>query len=87
MQMYFTFRQLKDIPANALVVRTTVEPMSLAGSVRNAIWSVEKDQTVADIDTTDHIVAEAVARQRFSMVLLGLFAASRYCLRRWESTG
>jgi hypothetical protein len=49
--------------------------MSLAVPVRNAIWSVDKDQTVADIDTMDHIVAEAVARQRFSMLLLGLFAA------------
>ena len=36
---------------------------------------MDKDQTVADIDTMDHIVAEAVARQRFSMVLLGVFAA------------
>jgi putative ABC transport system permease protein len=36
---------------------------------------VDKDQPVADIDTMDHIVAEAVARQRFSMLLLGLFAA------------
>ncbi len=43
--------------------------------MRNAIWSVDKDQTVAHIDTMDHIVAEAVARQRFSMLLLGLFAA------------
>jgi predicted permease len=75
MQMYLSFRQLKDVAANALVVRTTVEPMSLAGSVRNAIWSVDKDQTVADIDTMDHIVAKAVARQRFSMVLLAVFAA------------
>ncbi|MFL6500783.1 MAG: ADOP family duplicated permease [Candidatus Udaeobacter sp.] len=75
MQMYLSFRQLKDVAANALVVRTTVEPMSLAASVRNAIWSVDKDQTVADIDTMDHIVAKAVARQRFSMVLLGVFAA------------
>jgi putative ABC transport system permease protein len=74
-QMYFTYRQLKNIAANALVVRTNIEPMSLAASVRNAIWSVDKDQTVADIDTMDHIVAQAVARQRFSMLLLGLFAA------------
>ena len=74
-QMYFTYRQLKNIPANALVVRTSIEPVSLAAPVRNAIWSVDKDQTVADIDTMDHIVAEAVARQRFSMLLLGLFAA------------
>src|SRR4051812_22811889 len=60
--------------ANALVVRTSIEPMSLAASVRNSIWSVDKDQTVADIDTMDHIVAQAVARQRFSMILLALFA-------------
>ena len=74
MQMYFNYRQLKNIPANALVVRTSIDPMSLAGSVRNTIWSVDKDQAVADIDTMEHIVAEAVARQRFSMFLLGFFA-------------
>ena len=72
--MYFDYRQLKDLAANALVVRTNIDPMSLAASVRNVIWSVDKDQTVADIDTMDNIVAEAVARQRFSMLLLGLFA-------------
>ena len=75
MQMYFNYRQLKDLAANALIVRTKVEPMSLAASVRNAIWAVDKDQPVADVDTMDHIVAEAIARQRFSMLLLGIFAA------------
>ena len=75
MQMYFPYRQLKDLAANALVVRTSVEPMSLATSVRNAIWAVDKDQPVAAIDTMDHIVSEAIARQRFSMLLLGIFAA------------
>src|SRR5213595_2675604 len=57
MQMYFTYRQLKDLAPNALVVRTGIEPMRLAASVRDAIWSVDKDQTVADIDTMEHIVA------------------------------
>src|SRR5215831_14419253 len=75
MQMYFTYRQLKNLAPNALVVRTSIEPVSLGGSVRDAIWSVDKDQTVADIDSMNHIVAESVARQRFSMLLLGLFAA------------
>jgi putative ABC transport system permease protein len=75
MQMYFSYRQLKDLAANALVVRTSVEPMSLATSMRNAIWAVDKDQPVANIDTMDHIVSEAIARQRFSMLLLGIFAA------------
>jgi putative ABC transport system permease protein len=74
MQMYFAHPQLKELAANSLVVRTSVEPMSLATSVRNAIWAVDKDQPVANIDTMDHIVSEAIARQRFSMLLLGIFA-------------
>jgi len=75
MEMYLSYRQLKNIPANALVVRTSIEPTSIARSVRDTIWSVDKNQSVADIDTMEHIVAQAVARQRFSMLLLGFFAA------------
>ena len=75
MQMYYSFRQLRSLMPNALIVRTAVDPLSLAASVRNAIWAVDKDQTVANIDSMEHIVAGAVARQRFSMLLLAIFAA------------
>src|SRR3954467_6130595 len=75
MQMYFSYRQLRSLMPNALIVRTAVDPLSLATPVRNAIWAVDKDQTVANIDSMEHIVAGAVARQRFSMLLLAIFAA------------
>jgi putative ABC transport system permease protein len=75
MQMYFSYKQVKSLVANALVVRTSVDPLSLATPVRNAIWSVDKDQPVANIDSMENIVAGAVARQRFSMLLLAIFAA------------
>jgi putative ABC transport system permease protein len=75
MQMYFTYKQLKQLVANALIVRTSVDPLSLATPVRNAIWSIDKDQPVANIDSMENIVAGAVARQRFSMLLLAIFAA------------
>jgi putative ABC transport system permease protein len=74
MQMYFTYRQLRSLMPNALIMRTAIDPLSLATSVRNAIWAVDKDQTVANIDSMEHIVAGAVARQRFSMLLLAIFA-------------
>ena len=74
MQMYFSFRQTKNLVANALVVRTSVDPLSLATSVRNTVWAVDKDQPVANVDSMEHIVAGAVARQRFSTLLLALFA-------------
>src|SRR5206468_2346000 len=36
MQMYFDYRQLKDLAANALVVRTNIDPMSIALGARRA---------------------------------------------------
>jgi putative ABC transport system permease protein len=74
MQMYFDYRQVKSLVANALVVRTGVDPLSVATSVRNAIWAVDKDQPVSNIDSMEQIVAGAIARQRFSMLLLAIFA-------------
>jgi len=74
MQMYFSYKQVAQLVANALIVRTSVDPLSLATPVRNAIWSVDKDQPVANIDSMENIVAGAVARQRFSMLLLAIFA-------------
>ena len=76
-QMYWSYHQVQDFPPNALVVRTQVAPLSLATSVRNVIWSVDKDQPVSEIRTMSDIVSQAVARQRFSMLLLGLFAGLR----------
>src|SRR5205085_5985274 len=75
MQMYFTYRQLRSLMPNALVVPTAVDPLSLSTSICKAIWAVDKDQTVANVDSMEHIVAGAVARQRFSMLLLAIFAA------------
>ncbi len=73
-QMYWSYHQVRDFPPNALVIRTNVAPLSLSAPVRDAIWSVDKDQPVSEIRAMSEIVSQAVARQRFSMLLLGLFA-------------
>jgi putative ABC transport system permease protein len=73
--MYMPHAQVGSFAANALVVRTKVDPLSIATSVRNQVWAIDKDQPVSDIRSMDDIVSEAVARQRFSMLLLGVFAA------------
>jgi predicted permease len=75
LQMYMSYRQLKFLTPNALVVRTSVEPTSLGLPLRNAVWAVDKDQPVSNIRAMDDIVSEAVARQRFSTMLLGIFAS------------
>lgn len=75
LQMYMSYRQLKFLAPNALVVRTSVDPMSLATPLRNAVWAVDKDQPVSNIRAMEEIVSAAMARQRFSTMLLGIFAA------------
>ena len=73
-QMYLSYRQAGFFAAEDLVVRTDVEPASLAATVRNAVWEIDKDQPVSDIRTMEEILAGSIARQRFSMLLLGVFA-------------
>jgi putative ABC transport system permease protein len=57
-----------------LVVRTSGDAASLAGVVRQAVWSVDKDQPISNVRTMDHVLATAVSRERFQMLLLALFA-------------
>jgi putative ABC transport system permease protein len=74
MQMYLPYEQINSFPPNALVVRTNVDPLSVAATVRRTVWEIDKDQPVSDMRSMEEIVSESVARQRFSMMLLGIFA-------------
>ncbi|HKV35468.1 MAG TPA: ABC transporter permease [Pyrinomonadaceae bacterium] len=57
-----------------LVVRTRGDAASLAGAVREAVWAVDKDQPVSNVRTMDQVLAAAISRERFQMLLLSLFA-------------
>ncbi len=56
-----------------LVVRTRADPLTMARQIREAIWSIDKDQTITSIFTFDDVVGEALARPRLLTVLLGMF--------------
>jgi putative ABC transport system permease protein len=58
-----------------LVVRTTNDPASVTAGLRQAVAEMDKDQPLYDVRTMDSLVARSVARQRFSMTLIGVFAA------------
>jgi len=47
-----------------------------AASFRSEVTAVDKNQPVYNIRTMDHVVDEALAQPRFSVVLLGIFAAT-----------
>jgi putative ABC transport system permease protein len=74
-QMYLTYAQAGFFAPRHLVVKTNVDPLSLAPTVRQTVWQIDRDQPVSNIRTMENVVSESVARQRFSMLLLGIFAA------------
>jgi putative ABC transport system permease protein len=73
-QMYVPYKQSDFFEPRDLVVKTDVDPVSLAATVRNAVWEIDKDQPVSNIRTMEEILLESIARQRFSMLLLAIFA-------------
>jgi len=74
MAMYETTAQF---PASAvtLVVRTATAPATMVAAVRKEIRALDPDQAVFNIATMDELVSDSMSLRRFSMVLLGGFAA------------
>ena len=74
-QMYLPYTQAGFFAPRDLVVSTNGDPLSLASAVRKTVWEIDKDQPVSNISTMENVLSESIARQRFSMLLLGIFAA------------
>ena len=61
-------------PGAYLVVRATRDPLALVTSVRNAVWSLDKELPVTEMKTAEQRMQESVAEPRFSTLLIGAFA-------------
>ena len=57
-----------------LVVRTERDPMSLLAAMRSEIAALDKELPLSDVRTLEQIASAAVARTRFTMLLLSVFA-------------
>lgn len=57
-----------------LVLRTTADPNGYAPLVRSAVTALDRNQPVARMRTMEAIVAQSIARQRFTMFLVTVFA-------------
>jgi predicted permease len=65
--------QSVDQPSG-IVVRTAVDPASIVSAVRQAIWSVDRNQPVARVQTIEDIVSRQLSVPSQNMALLGTFA-------------
>jgi putative ABC transport system permease protein len=58
-----------------LVLRTSVDPLSLVSAVRKQVNDLDKDLPLFGVQTMDDILSEEVATQRFNAGALAGFAA------------
>ena len=77
MDIYAPYAQERRafISPRDLVLRTKGDAASVAAAVRQAVWSVDKDQPISHVRTMDQVFAAAISQERFQALLLGLFAA------------
>ena len=74
MQTYEPYTQ-QTFSYMTLVVRTTGDPANLSTAIRSEILKLDKDQPAGNVKTLSEFFSTSIAQQRFSMVLLGVFAA------------
>ena len=71
--IYFPSLQSPD-QTMTLVVRSTLPPGSILLAIKNAIWSVDKNQPVFEVRSMDEIISGIVSAPRLAFILLGVFA-------------
>jgi len=76
-EMYFPYWQSKNnwmIPRD-LAILTAGDPLRLASAVREAVWSIDRDQPVSNIMSLDDLLDQEVSQRRVEAALLAGFAA------------
>ena len=57
----------------SFAIRTNGDPLQYANAIRDAIWSVDRDQTITSVESMESLVGSTVARPRLLAALLFLF--------------
>jgi len=71
--MYMPYKQ-SPRPFMSFVVRTASSPESSIQSVSKAIYSIDKEQALTDVQTMDQVLTKSLSGRRFNMTLLLTFA-------------
>jgi predicted permease len=73
--------------SSSILVRTAMDPKSIAAALRALVWSVDRDVPVPEERTLQQIMSESLARRRFQMTLVLLFAVAALALAAFGTYG
>jgi predicted permease len=80
-QIYLPFAQVPDgflrliSSVMSLAIRTTIAPLNVVEAARREVRGVTRDQALYEVRTMEQIVSATLARQRFLLLLFGVFAS------------
>jgi putative ABC transport system permease protein len=73
-------RRAGAAPYVELAVRTAGDPRRAVDAVKRAIWSVDAQQPIASVSTEQEALGEALAKPRFLLALMAIFAGTTLVL-------
>jgi ABC-type antimicrobial peptide transport system permease subunit len=73
--------------SSSILVRTTKDPKSLAAALRASVWGLDRDIPVPEERTLEQIMSASLARRRFQMMLVVLFAVAALALAAFGTYG
>jgi predicted permease len=79
-QVYYPFAQVPDALLRrwselmSITVRTNITPLNLVESLRREVRGAAGDQVIYEIRTLEQLVSDSLARQRFLLLLFGMFS-------------
>jgi predicted permease len=56
-----------------ILVRTTSDPKSIVSGLRQAVWAIDRNQPISNVNTLEQIVSDSIAQPRLNMLLMMLF--------------
>jgi putative ABC transport system permease protein len=72
--LYWPYPQFLN-PFSSIVVRLNSDAKMVLPDIKSAIWSVDKEQTIASIQTFEDILADTLTTRRINMSILATLAA------------
>jgi len=72
-EVYLPYQQtIFGVFLSTIVVRTSGDPLALAGALRKEVWAVDPEQPIVKVEAMQDVIADSIWRPRFSAWLFSI---------------
>ncbi len=74
-EMYRPFFQHNELPPLTIMIRAATPASALGPAIRSAVWSIDNNVPITDLQPMTEVVAQSISQARATMLMLTAFAA------------